>query len=102
HQLYQRTRQVLMAHQERPIYEFHWESIPPRISQGLLAVHRLTIVSQIIVDEPQGKMRDDLQADISEGGGECKRALPGLQAMAKVTHLPVVFGHIRGDAHQPL
>ena len=22
--LYQRTRQVLMAHQERPIYEFHW------------------------------------------------------------------------------
>jgi len=24
HQLYQRTRHVLMAHQERPIYEFHW------------------------------------------------------------------------------
>ena len=23
-QLYQRTRLVLMAHQERPIYEFHW------------------------------------------------------------------------------
>ena len=23
-QLYQRTRQVLMAHQERHIYEFHW------------------------------------------------------------------------------
>src|SRR5215467_9473711 len=23
-QLYQRTRQVLMAHHERPIYEFHW------------------------------------------------------------------------------
>jgi hypothetical protein len=23
-QLYRRTRQVLMAHQERPIYEFHW------------------------------------------------------------------------------
>jgi transposase len=23
-QLYQRTRQVLMAHQERPSYEFHW------------------------------------------------------------------------------
>jgi len=23
-QLYQRTRQVLMAHQERPIDEFHW------------------------------------------------------------------------------
>ena len=23
-QLYKRTRQVLMAHQERPIYEFHW------------------------------------------------------------------------------
>ena len=22
--LYQRTRHVLMAHQERPIYEFHW------------------------------------------------------------------------------
>ena len=22
--LYQRTRQVLMAHQERPIYAFHW------------------------------------------------------------------------------
>jgi transposase len=24
HQLYKRTRQVLMAHQERPIYEFSW------------------------------------------------------------------------------
>ena len=24
HLLYQRTRQVLMAHQERPIYKFHW------------------------------------------------------------------------------
>ena len=24
YQLYQRTRQVLMAHQERPIYAFHW------------------------------------------------------------------------------
>jgi hypothetical protein len=24
HQLYQRTRQVLMAHHERPIDEFHW------------------------------------------------------------------------------
>ena len=24
HQLYQRTRQVLMTHRERPIYEFHW------------------------------------------------------------------------------
>ena len=24
HQLYQRTRQVLMAHQARPIYAFHW------------------------------------------------------------------------------
>jgi DDE superfamily endonuclease len=24
HQLYKRTRQVLMAHQERPIYEFNW------------------------------------------------------------------------------
>jgi hypothetical protein len=24
HLLYQRTRQVLMAHHERPIYEFHW------------------------------------------------------------------------------
>jgi hypothetical protein len=23
-QLYKRTRQVLMAHHERPIYEFHW------------------------------------------------------------------------------
>jgi hypothetical protein len=23
-QLYRRTRQVLMAHQERPIYTFHW------------------------------------------------------------------------------
>jgi hypothetical protein len=23
-QLYQRTRQVLMAHQARPIYAFHW------------------------------------------------------------------------------
>jgi hypothetical protein len=23
-QLYRRTRQVLMAHQERPIYEFSW------------------------------------------------------------------------------
>ena len=24
HQLYHRTRQVLMAHQERPMYAFHW------------------------------------------------------------------------------
>jgi transposase len=24
HQLYQRIRQVLIAHQERPIYAFHW------------------------------------------------------------------------------
>ncbi len=24
HQLYQRTRQVLMAQQEQPIYAFHW------------------------------------------------------------------------------
>jgi hypothetical protein len=24
HQLYHRTRRVLMAHRERPIYEFHW------------------------------------------------------------------------------
>ena len=24
HLLYQRARQVLMAHQEQPIYEFHW------------------------------------------------------------------------------
>ncbi len=24
HQLYRRTRQVLTAHQERPIYEFAW------------------------------------------------------------------------------
>ena len=24
HQLYRRTRQVLMAHQERPVYAFHW------------------------------------------------------------------------------
>jgi hypothetical protein len=30
HQLYQRTRQGLMAHQERPMYAFHWWQIPPR------------------------------------------------------------------------
>ena len=30
HQLYQRTRRVLMAHQERPIYRFHWSQIPPQ------------------------------------------------------------------------
>jgi hypothetical protein len=30
HQLYQRTRQVLMAHQERPIYTFYWSQIPPQ------------------------------------------------------------------------
>jgi hypothetical protein len=24
HQLYHRTRRVLMAHHERPIYAFHW------------------------------------------------------------------------------
>jgi hypothetical protein len=24
HQRYHRARQVLMAHQERPIYAFHW------------------------------------------------------------------------------
>jgi hypothetical protein len=36
--LYQRTRQRLMAHQERPIYEFHWGHISPRTSQELLIV----------------------------------------------------------------
>jgi hypothetical protein len=36
HQLSQRTRRVLMAHQERPMYAFHWESIPPRTSRELL------------------------------------------------------------------
>jgi transposase len=30
HQLYQRTRRVLMGHQERPIYTFHWSQIPPQ------------------------------------------------------------------------
>jgi transposase len=30
-QLYQRTRRVLMAHQEQPISAFHWQQIPPRI-----------------------------------------------------------------------
>jgi hypothetical protein len=30
HQLYQRTRRVLMAHQEQPIYAFHWSQIPPQ------------------------------------------------------------------------
>jgi len=30
HQLYQRTRRVLMAHQEQPIYAFHTLQIPPR------------------------------------------------------------------------
>jgi transposase len=30
-QLYQRTRRVLMAHHERPIYAFRWHHIPPRI-----------------------------------------------------------------------
>jgi transposase len=29
HELYQRTRHVLMAHQERPIYAFHWPQISP-------------------------------------------------------------------------
>ena len=38
--LYQRTRQVLMAHHERPIYEFHWSCIPPRTLQGLLMTRR--------------------------------------------------------------
>src|SRR5438093_170574 len=37
-QRYQRTRRVLMAHQERPIYEFHWQPIPPRTSRDLLTV----------------------------------------------------------------
>jgi transposase len=31
HQLYQRTRRVLMEHQARPIFTFHWSRIPPRI-----------------------------------------------------------------------
>jgi hypothetical protein len=35
-QLSQRTRQGLMAHQERAIYTFHWSQIPPRISRDLL------------------------------------------------------------------
>jgi hypothetical protein len=30
HQLSQRTRRVLMAHQEQPIYTFHWSQIPPQ------------------------------------------------------------------------
>lgn len=29
HQLYQRTRRVLMGHQEQPIYTFHWSPISP-------------------------------------------------------------------------
>jgi hypothetical protein len=37
-QLYWRTRQVLMAHQEHPIYAFHWEPIPPRTSRDLLTL----------------------------------------------------------------
>ena len=41
HQLYQRTRQVRMAHQERPIYALHWEPIPPRTLQVLLTLRRI-------------------------------------------------------------
>jgi hypothetical protein len=36
HQLYQRPRHVLRAHQERPIYEVSWELIPPQTSRVLL------------------------------------------------------------------
>jgi hypothetical protein len=36
--LYQRTREVLIAHQAQPIYEFHWYYIPPRTLQALLIV----------------------------------------------------------------
>jgi len=40
-QLYWRTRQVLMAHQERPIYAFHWQPIPPRTSRALLYLKQI-------------------------------------------------------------
>jgi hypothetical protein len=43
HQLYQRTRRGLMAHQEQPISAFHWSQIPPQTQWELLsacAVHR--------------------------------------------------------------
>jgi DDE domain/DDE superfamily endonuclease len=42
HQLYWRTRQVLMAHPERPIYAFHWYPIPPRTSRDLLVAYPLS------------------------------------------------------------
>jgi hypothetical protein len=43
HQLYQRTRRGLMAHQEQPISAFHWSQIPPQTQWELLAassIHR--------------------------------------------------------------
>ena len=40
-QLYQRTRQVLMAQQEHPIYEFHWRPFPPYTLRVLLFVREL-------------------------------------------------------------
>jgi hypothetical protein len=43
-QLYERTRQVLMAHQERPMYACSWERISPRILWMLLA-HALLATS---------------------------------------------------------
>ena len=36
-QLSHRTRRVLMAQHERPIYAFHWERIPPHTLRELLA-----------------------------------------------------------------
>src|SRR5262249_31836058 len=51
--LYQRTRQLLMAHQERPIYAFHWEHIPPRISRWMLT-NRFRLTAQGLQTSTQG------------------------------------------------
>src|SRR5215468_1420224 len=40
HLFYQRTRQVLMAHHERPMSTFRWSCIPPQTSRDLLIVTR--------------------------------------------------------------
>src|SRR5262249_18863760 len=52
HLLYQRTRQVLMAHQERPIYSFHWQHIPPRISRWMLIVTHAPPSTQKLRKQP--------------------------------------------------
>ena len=50
HQLYQHTRQEHLAYQERPIYAFSWERIPPHTSRDLLSHSHIQKVRKITLD----------------------------------------------------